>query len=101
MAADHQMICGVDGVNIIEHVTCPEGWFNADPTKYLPASTQGVVSPSQIPLPGDILEAALKRVGADRLAKWWEKKTGKPCGCDERRLAINAATIRLKKWLGL
>jgi hypothetical protein len=48
-----------------------------------------------IPLAGDIIEALAKRLGADRLAKWWEKRTGIPCGCAERKERINRAIARL------
>ena len=53
-----------------------------------------------IPLPGDVIEKIAHRIGADRLAKLWERWTGKPCGCAERRDKINAATKRLLGWLG-
>jgi hypothetical protein len=55
---------------------------------------------AEIPLAGDLLESAIKRIGADRLAKWWEKATGRPCGCKERREKMNQATRRLLAWLG-
>lgn len=53
-----------------------------------------------IPLPGDLIAAAAKRIGADRLAKLWERWTGLACGCGERQKKINEATIRLMKWAG-
>jgi hypothetical protein len=56
--------------------------------------------PPDIPLAGDVVEAIARRIGADRLAAWWEQKTGKPCGCEGRKAALNRATGRLLKWLG-
>jgi hypothetical protein len=50
-------------------------------------------------LAGDIAEAAFKRLGADRLAKWYEAKTGKPCGCASRKEAMNKADAALRRWL--
>lgn len=54
-----------------------------------------------IPLPGDIVEAIAHRIGADRLAKWWERKTGKPCGCAERKEKMNNAAKRLMRMAGI
>jgi hypothetical protein len=54
-----------------------------------------------IPLAGDVVEAIAKRIGADRLAKWWEAQTGQPCGCAERKAKLNRATRRLLRWAGL
>jgi hypothetical protein len=53
-----------------------------------------------IPLAGDVVEAIARRIGADRLAAWWEKQTGKPCGCAERKEKLNRATGRLLRWAG-
>lgn len=53
-----------------------------------------------IPLAGDVVEAIARRIGADRLAKWWERQTGRPCGCAERRERLNRATERLLRWAG-
>lgn len=54
-----------------------------------------------IPLAGDVVEALAKKLGADRLAKWWESKTGMQCGCAERREKMNRATRTLLNWAGL
>jgi hypothetical protein len=51
-----------------------------------------------IPLAGDLVEAIAKRIGADRLARLWEQWTGLPCGCEERKAKLNAATEKLLKW---
>jgi hypothetical protein len=51
-----------------------------------------------IPLAGNVVEALAKRIGADRLAKLWEQWTGLPCGCEERKAKLNAATEKLLKW---
>jgi hypothetical protein len=47
-----------------------------------------------------VLAAIAKRIGADRLAKLWERWTGVPCGCAERQEKMNAAAKRLMRWLG-
>jgi hypothetical protein len=78
--------------------------FPADP----PAQAQGpaivstgVARSIDIPLAGDVVAAIAARVGADRLAKWWEAKTGLPCGCEERRGKLNRATESLLRFAGL
>ena len=38
---------------------------------------------------GDRVEAALKTLGADKVAKLYEKIGKKPCGCASRRQALN------------
>ncbi len=38
---------------------------------------------------GDTVEKVAKFVGADKVAKKYEKVTGKPCGCSERRDKLN------------
>jgi len=48
---------------------------------------------------GDLFAAVARYVGADRLARLWEKWTGKPCGCPERQAAMNKACAALEKWL--
>jgi hypothetical protein len=70
-----------------------------------PESTRNVASVPprpypDIPLAGDVVEAMAKRLGADRLASWWEAMTGLPCGCAERREKLNRATERLLRWFG-
>lgn len=90
--------CTVDGRDILEHVMagdCPEGHYAGVIALPVPPPAK-----PDIPLAGDVVEAIAHRIGADRLAKLWERWTGKPCGCEERRLALNAATERLIKWLG-
>ena len=54
-----------------------------------------------IPLAGDVVAAIAGRIGADRLAAWWERRTGRPCGCAERRERLNAATRTLLRLAGL
>lgn len=51
-----------------------------------------------IPLAGDLIESISRRLGADRLAKLWERWTGLPCGCAERKAKLNKATERLIDW---
>jgi hypothetical protein len=38
---------------------------------------------------GDVVEWVARRTGLQWLAVWWERRTGKPCGCDRRREALN------------
>lgn len=38
---------------------------------------------------GDMTADVLKKVGADKLAKAYERLTGKPCNCANRRIALN------------
>jgi len=40
---------------------------------------------------GDTIEKIAKKVGADKVAKTYEKVTGKPCGCSQRRDNLNRA----------
>lgn len=39
---------------------------------------------------GDTLERLLKKVGADRAAKAWERVAGRPCGCQDRKAWMNS-----------
>jgi hypothetical protein len=55
--------------------------------------------PPDIPLAGDVVEVIAKRIGADRLAAWWQRQTGRPCGCEGRKARLNRATEELLKWL--
>ena len=38
---------------------------------------------------GDTVHKAAKLIGADKIARAYEKVTGKPCGCNERRDTLN------------
>tara|TARA_R100000353_G_scaffold85872_1_gene64002 strand:- start:1179 stop:1361 length:183 start_codon:yes stop_codon:yes gene_type:complete len=38
---------------------------------------------------GDKLERVFRLVGIKRAAKLYEKKTGRSCGCDKRKQALN------------
>lgn len=44
---------------------------------------------SESSLLGDMTEAMLKQIGADKLAKFYERKTGKPCNCAGRKQTLN------------
>lgn len=44
---------------------------------------------------GDKVEEALKKVGADKVAKQIEKITKKPCGCQKRKQQLNDIHRRL------
>jgi hypothetical protein len=53
-----------------------------------------------IPLAGDVVESIARRIGADRLAAWWTKRTGIDCGCAGRKEAMNRASETLLRWAG-
>lgn len=92
--------CMVDMVDISLHAEsseCPLGKFSSCVDALVAKMPSRRPS---IPLAGDILEAAIKRIGADRLAKWWTKRVGN-CGCSARKEKINAADRKLRKWLGM
>jgi len=98
-------LCTVSGRDIIEHATegsCPKGYYTTGLPDIPPTTGTAAASPHppDIPLAGDVVEAIAKRIGADRLAKLWERWTGTPCGCAERKAKLNAASVRLLKWLG-
>lgn len=38
---------------------------------------------------GDITQDALKKLGADKLAKFYERKTGRACNCGARKEMLN------------
>ncbi len=38
---------------------------------------------------GDMTEDALKKIGADKLVKFYERKTGKACNCAGRKQMLN------------
>ena len=38
---------------------------------------------------GDMTEAMLKKVGADKLAKYYERISGRPCNCAGRKQTLN------------
>jgi hypothetical protein len=38
---------------------------------------------------GDVTAEMLKKIGAEKLAKAYERLTGKPCNCANRRNALN------------
>lgn len=38
---------------------------------------------------GDVVASITSASGLDRLAKGYEKLTGKPCGCEERQATLN------------
>lgn len=38
---------------------------------------------------GDVVASITSATGLDRLAKGYEQLTGKPCGCEERRVMLN------------
>jgi hypothetical protein len=50
-----------------------------------------------MPLPGDIIESLAKRFGIDLLARLWEKRTGRSCGCARRKARMNALARRLMR----
>jgi hypothetical protein len=38
---------------------------------------------------GDMTQEALKAIGADKIAKFYERKTGRACNCAGRRETLN------------
>ena len=73
------------------------------PIQKFPAADGQPEQPAErhtIPLAGDLLEAALKRVGAGRLTKLYERARGKGCGCTKRKERLNRIDRRIRKWLG-
>jgi hypothetical protein len=76
--------CTRTGVDIRTHAaagTCPLGLHRRA---------------ARIPLPGDIIEFLAKRLGLAALARLWEKRTGRSCGCTRRKEKVNAIT---RRWL--
>ena len=51
-----------------------------------------------LPPCGDVFATLAKMIGAERLTRWWEKKTGRACGCADRRRAMNDACARIERW---
>ena len=47
-------------------------------------------------LAGDMTEAMLRAVRADRVAKAMERITGKPCNCKHRKMRLNALHRKLR-----
>ncbi len=56
------------------------------------------ILPPDPPLAGDLVAALVKRFGADRAAKYVERKLGKPCGCEARRAKLNTLHTRLRRY---
>ncbi len=106
------LTCGKDGVNVAVHqqanycpigafgcTTKPDGW-DENPALAAVRSTE-----PEIPVElltdeerrglGDVIEAGIKAVKLDVLAKAWAKVTGLPCGCEARKQWLN----RLGEWL--
>jgi hypothetical protein len=75
----------------------PQVTENPPPVAALPPTPQNM----GLMLAGDLVEAVAKRIGAARLAKWIEAKTGQPCHCDARRDALNRLSEKLLKWAKL
>lgn len=91
--------CPEDGGDIgthAEEADCPLGLHIASDGSLPPKALRDL----NIPLPGDVVETIAKRIGADRLAKLWERWTGMPCGCAERKEKMNRAARRLARWMG-
>lgn len=54
------------------------------------ATAQKIVKDLEPPLMlGDKLERVFRLVGIKRAAKLYEAKTGRSCGCDKRKQALN------------
>lgn len=80
----------------------PPGLMGIPPVPRPPGESARPPRPSMspdIPLAGDVVAKIAGRIGADRLAAWWEQKTGRPCDCEGRKARLNRATERLLRWL--
>jgi len=49
---------------------------------------------------GDRIAGALEKVGIDKLAKRYEQVTGRDCGCNKRKDALNAFHERVRNMGG-
>lgn len=83
----------------------PAEFPDAPPPEVAPDPLPGPAPPPppiRVLLAGDLMEAAAKRLGADRLANWLAAKLGKDdCQCAARRDALNRLDARLRAYLGL
>ena len=83
-----QLLCLENGQTVDANAragTCPLGTFTGPPAR----------------LAGDCVAAIATAIGADQAAKVIERLTGKPCGCEDRRAAINAAhAARIQRTMG-
>lgn len=80
---------------------CHDGWILFLLGAGLEPGSGTPSCPPSLPLAGDLIKAASRRLGADRLARWVAARLGVDCGCEERRLRINALDAKLRKYLGL
>jgi hypothetical protein len=71
------------------------------PTEGHPSPQQPPTPLETLPLAGDLVAAAAEKIGAARLAKWIEEKTGVPCGCERRRVDLNRLDTLIRKYLGM
>jgi hypothetical protein len=53
-----------------------------------------------IPLAGDLVAALTKRMGIDWVVKTVAEELGVPCGCDDRRVKLNALDAKFRRFLG-
>jgi hypothetical protein len=53
----------------------------------------------KLPLAGDLVELAAKRLGADRLVRWVAGKLGRDCGCARRQERLNELDRSLRRYL--
>lgn len=44
---------------------------------------------------GDVVESITRRTGIKRLVEWTSRKTNKPCGCQQRKEALNNFSNRM------
>jgi hypothetical protein len=82
----------------------PEGWINTPLARPSPIIVPLAIPRDQWPLLaralaklarpddlglGDTVARLASAVGGDTLADWYERIVGKPCGCGDRRVALN------------
>jgi hypothetical protein len=74
-------------------------YLGAPPVQDVPVSAPILAG---IPLAGDLVERAAKKMGADRFARWFAQKRGyADCNCAERRDRLNALDAKLRRYLKL
>lgn len=80
----------LDKIGVVVYNVSPDSACNAFPKKTL----DEVFGKEK--LLGDRVEAALKTVGADKVARQVERVTKRPCGCGKRRDALNNVHKRIR-----
>ena len=83
--------CPADQRPVERHIAdadCPRGWHQSPPETLLAARDEFGL--------GDLAETAIKAFGADRLVKCFERLTGRPCRCPDRKEWLNKFSEKLR-----